>query len=185
MKKIILTAIVTASVALFCQHSEAAGITGDLAFAGVASFNTSSLATATQVNSWAATTQVGTGSFAGIPFGTSVTLATPYIFSPSTPTLGLWSVAGFTFDLATSVIVTQNSGTLDITGTGILSGNGFDPTPGMWAFTSQKAGGGTATSFSFSADTTSVPDGGSAVALLGIALAGIEAGRRLIRSRKA
>jgi VPDSG-CTERM motif len=33
--------------------------------------------------------------------------------------------------------------------------------------------------------TTAVPDGGSAVALLGIALAGIEGARRMIRARKA
>jgi VPDSG-CTERM motif len=71
---------------------------------------------------------------------------------------------------------------IDITGTGTLTGNGFDPTPGAWEFTSQSALGRRHLTFSFSADTSAVPDGGSAVALLGIALVGVEALRRKFKA---
>jgi hypothetical protein len=109
-------------------------------------------------------------------------MATPWIFNPSTPTPGLWSVGGFTFDLLSSTIVTQNAGLLAITGTGIVRGNGFDPTAMDWSFTTQSSGGRTRAVFSFSANGAAVPDGGSAVALLGIALTGIEVLRRKLRT---
>lgn len=175
------------SSALFSQQAEAAFISGNINFAGGVRFDTNSLATATRVNTWFdsngnagfSSVQVGsTGDFSGIAAGTQATMATPWIFNPSTPTPGLWSVAGFTFDLLSSTIVTQTSTFLNITGTGIISGNGFDPTAGTWAFSVQNAGGGTLTEFSFSANSNAVPDGGSAVALLGIALTGIEVLRR-------
>ena len=41
----------------------------------------------------------GTGDFAGIAPGTQATMAQPWIFNPSRPTPGLWSVGGFAFDL--------------------------------------------------------------------------------------
>jgi hypothetical protein len=91
----------------------------------------------------------------------------------------LWSVAGFTFDLLSSTVVTHTSGFLSIEGAGIVSGNGFDPTAMTWSFTSQNKGGST---FSFSGTgATVVPDGGSALALLGVALVGIELLRRKLR----
>jgi hypothetical protein len=109
-------------------------------------------------------------------------MATPWIFNPSTPTPGLWSVGGFTFDLLMSTIVTQNANFLTITGTGTITGNGFDPTSGTWAFSTQNSSGRPKTIFSFSADDAPVPDGGSAVALLGIALTAIEVLRRKLRT---
>lgn len=60
---------------------------------------------------------------------------------PSTAIPGLWSVGGFAFDLATATIDVQNSRLLSITGAGTLTGAGFDPTPGTWAFSTQSAGG--------------------------------------------
>jgi hypothetical protein len=64
-----------------------------------------------------------------------------------------------------------------------IDGAGFDPTPGTWAFSTQSAGGISQASFTFSADTAAVPDGGPTVALLGIALGGMEAVRRMLRAR--
>ena len=73
---------------------------------------------------------------------------------------------------------------LNIRGVGTVSGNGFEDTTARWAFSVQNAGGGTGDFFSFSANTASVvPDGGSAVALLGIGLVAIEFIRRKLRSR--
>jgi hypothetical protein len=78
--------------------------------------------------------------------------------------------------------LTQNASTLVIEGTGIVSGNGFDPTAMDWMFTTQSSGGRTRTQFSFSANGVAVPDGGSAIALLGLALTGTEILRRRLRS---
>jgi hypothetical protein len=107
-------------------------------------------------------------------------MAQPWIFNPSTPTPALWSVGGFTFNLLSSTIVTQNASFLSIKGTGIVSGNGFEPTAMDWAFTTQSSGGRSRQFFSFSANGA-VPDGGSAVALLGLALTGIEIFRRKVK----
>jgi VPDSG-CTERM motif len=49
-----------------------------------------------------------------------------------------------------------------------------------WSFTTQSSGGRTRTAFSFSANGVVVPDGGSAVALLGLALVGVEVLRRKV-----
>jgi hypothetical protein len=186
-----ILAVIAAGVvssALSIQEAQAAQINGTIDFAGSAKFDSTSLANATRVAVWrdvfgnAGFSNVAdtTGDFSSITLGTQATMATPWIFNPSTATPGLWSVGGFTFDLLGSTVVTQTATFLNISGTGVVSGNGFDPTAGTWAFTVQNAGGNH-TFFSFSANVATVPDGGSAVALLGIALAGIEFARRKLR----
>ncbi|MGI9113793.1 MAG: VPDSG-CTERM sorting domain-containing protein [Chthoniobacterales bacterium] len=163
--------------------AQAAPITGLLNISGTGTFDTTSLGTATSVVSFTNVTVGGgnTGSFASIPVGTSVTMAAPYIFSPSTGTPALWSVDGFFFDLQTSTITMQNNNNfLSITGTGTIFGpDGLDPTPGVWAFTSQNASGLPGSTFTFSANTAAVgvPDGGMTVALLGAGLLGMAAFR--------
>ena len=167
------------------KHAQATQINGDIQFAGEVAFDTNSLATATKVVTWFdvfhnagfSSVTSGTGDFAGIAPGTSAAMA-QWTFNPSTPTPGLWSVGGFTFDLLSSTVVTQNASTLVIEGSGTVSGNGFDPTAMDWSFTTQSSGGRTNTTFSFSANGVAVPDGGSAVALLGLALVGVEVLRR-------
>ena len=181
------------SCALFSQQAQATAIQGNINFAGGVQFDTNSLATATRLVTWfdsngnagfSSVAPGGTGDFAGIPAGTQATMAQPWIFNPSTPTPGLWSVGGFTFDLLTSTVVTHNATFLTISGTGIVSGNGFDPTNMEWSFSSQNAGGRPRTIFSFSANGVAVPDGGSAVALLGLALTGIEVLRRKLHDKE-
>jgi hypothetical protein len=200
MKKIILALLATGfiSCALVSQQVQAATVTGDIDFGGKVAFDTKSLLTAKKVVTWSTfskspvagfSTVTGTsGDFSTyVTVGDSAAMAQPWIFNPSTVTPSLWSVGGFTFDLASSTIVTQTTTLLYITGVGTITGNGFDPTAGTWSFTSYSFNGSGAPEnhFHFFANTTAVPDGGSAVALLGIALAGIEGARRLIRSRKA
>jgi hypothetical protein len=180
------------SCALFSQQVQATPIQGNINFAGAVQFDTNSLATASRVVTWfdsngnagfSSVQAGGTGDFAGIPAGTQATMAQPWIFNPSTPTSGLWSVGGFTFDLLSSTIVTQTASLLFVTGTGIVSGNGFDPTSMEWALSTQSAGGNLREIFSFSANGVAVPDGGSAVALMGLALTGIEVLRRKLSPR--
>ena len=180
------------------QQAQAARINGTIDFAGSVMFDTQSLATATQVTQWRdvfgnlgfSNVAASTGDFSTISLGTQATMAMPWIFSPSTVTPGLWSVGGFTFDLLSSTIVTQNATFLNISGTGIVSGNGFAPTNANWAFTVQNAALSTATArgglfYSFSANlaTQGVPDGGPSVAMLGIGLGVVEFIRRKFRLR--
>lgn len=179
----IALAILAAGVvgsAFTAPQAQADMINGAITFAGGAIFDTNSLATATRVNTFKDVTVMSRDNdfTSTVNVGDSVTMAEPYIFTPSTPTPGLWSVGGFTFDLASSTVVLQNSNFLLITGTGTISGNGFDATPGTWSFTSQTPMANGVFSFSAGSGSQGVPDGGTTVALLGFALAGIEVIRR-------
>ena len=201
-----MLAIGFVSCALFSQNASAnrivgglntpaTNIQGNINFAGAVQFDTHSLLTATRVNTWfdangnagfTSVTSGSTGDFAGIPAGTQATMAQPWIFNPSTATPGLWSVGGFTFDLLSSTIVAQTTTLLAISGTGTVSGNGFEPTSMEWMFTAQNAGGHDMTTFSFSANgiAAGVPEGGPAVALFGIALVGMEVLRRKLHDKE-
>jgi hypothetical protein len=191
LTKTILAVLVAGVVssAFSPQQAEAARINGTIDFAGAVQFDTGGggLATASSVVQWrdvfgnAGFSNVAdvTGDFSGIALGTQALMATPWTFNPSTFTPGLWSVGGFTFDLLSSVVITQTPNFLNISGTGTISGNGFDPTTANWAFTVQDAGGiHPFFSFSANAATQGVPDGGSAVAMLGIGLGLVELLRR-------
>jgi len=169
-----------ASVGLL-SSAQATPITGMLNIGGTATFDTTSLATAHSATFSDALVLGGnTGTFAGFAVGTPVVMSS-YTFDPSTMTNGLWSVNGFTFNLTSSVVQTPRSTTfLSISGVGIITGpEGFDATPGVWAFTSQNAGGHPHSTFSFSANTVAaaVPDGGMTIALLGTGLMGLAAFR--------
>jgi hypothetical protein len=97
----------------------------------------------------------------------------------------LWQIGGFTFDLSSSMVVSQpTDGTfLDVSGVGTMSGNGFDPTPGTWSFNSTQADGSSNPTFSFQANSAAVPEA-SSVALFGIGVLGL-LGRQALRRKAA
>ena len=163
------------SCGLFCQQAIAAGgpIKGSIDFIGTVTYDTTSLATATKVNIWNSSfVSKDTFDFSSISAGTNVGMGAPWMFNsgtPGTPLPGpakssLWQVGGFTFDLTSSTVVAQSGTFLNITGIGSASGNGFDPTPGTWSFTSTRANGQDSQTFGFQS-STAVPEG-STVALL-------------------
>jgi hypothetical protein len=78
-------------------------------------------------------------------------------------------------------LVTSTMTSLHIEAVGILEKNGGGDTAGSLIFDGHNLKG----TLSFTNTTAATPDGGSAVALLGIALAGMEGVRRVIRARKA
>ena len=140
---------------------EAAPINGSITIKGGAHLNTTSVNTATQVTGWLngnnlpPTVVSRSGDFATfVNVGAPVTMAAPWNFN-SGPLPGLWSVGGFTFNLTASSIVLQGNGFLSVSGTGMITGNGFDPTPGSWRFTTQNPPANGV--FSFSASTTASP----------------------------
>jgi len=178
-KTLLAIVAAVASVGLL-SSAQATPITGMLNIAGTANFNTSSLTTASSATFSDVLVLGGnTGTFAGFAVGTPVVMAS-YTFDPSTITNGLWSVNGFTFNLLSSTVVSRSANFLSVSGTGIITGPaGFDATPGVWAFTSQNAGGHPHDTFSFSANTEggAVPDSGMTLALLGAGLMGLAAFR--------
>jgi hypothetical protein len=182
LSKLVLAVLAAglATSAFTSQRVQGAMINGAITFAGGAVYDTTSLATATRVDAFSDVAVMSRdGDFAGfVNVGDSVTMTSPWVFMPSTPTPSLWNVGGFTYDLASSTVVLQNADFLVITGTGTISGNGFDPTPGTWSFTSQEPDANGVFSFSASGGSTGVPDGGTTVALLGMGLVGVEVLRR-------
>ena len=175
------------SCALFSQQAQAAQINGQILLGGRVTFD-APVGSATTVTQWFDVFQnpgmssvlATSGDFSFVPLLSSATMATPWVFNPSTPTPSLWHVGIWTFDLISATIVTQLPNFINVEATGIIHGTGFDDTPGTFQFTVT----GTGMRIGFAALTTAVPDGGSAVALLGLALIGIEGLRRKLRARK-
>jgi len=181
MKNIIKIAGVAAVALALTQAVQATPISGNIGFSGNVTYDTSSAGTATEVTSWI-NPVVGatpTGSFNIITPGTGVNFTTSiWSFNDASTINPFWMVDGFTFELLSSSIVVQGgtypAGFVFVSGTGIVSGNGYTPTQLSWSFTSQdpKAGSGP-DNWTFSASAASVPDGGATVMLLGIALSGV------------
>lgn len=95
------------------------------------------------------------------------------VFAPVDP---LWTIDGFSFKLShityINEVIIGTTEYLNLAGTGILSGNGFDPTSGSWTFSADGSDG----EFAFS--STNVPEPGIAL-LLGAGLIGFGISRKL------
>ncbi len=166
-----LLVVLALACAFFTSRAQARLVIGDIDFSGVVTFDTMSLATAKQVSNWNTSfVSRDTGDFSGISFGTHSVMSA-WAFNPSTPTPSLWTVGGFTFDLSNSVVASQSATFLNVSGVGSISGNGFDPTPGLWSFTSSNSNGNNSSTFSFQSNTVAVPENGSlALFTLGLSL---------------
>ncbi|HEV2330304.1 MAG TPA: VPDSG-CTERM sorting domain-containing protein [Verrucomicrobiae bacterium] len=185
MKLAGIAGIVAAMVAV--TSVQAVPINGTIAMGGELNLNTSSPSTATSVSSWPLVYVVAdSGSFGSISAFTMVNMsATPWVFSPQPGVAlnNLWNVGGFQFDFAGDT-VSQSGAFLDITGTGTMSGNGYDPTTFNWNLGLEQPVTTGPMEFTFSAAAgasaggSPVPDGGLTVAFLGLALAGVEGLRR-------
>lgn len=174
-------------------------ITGGLSFGGNATAqnssnaNVSDLTMATQIafpNNSGPTagfplgqyTTTGSGDFASVTPGSTVIMAPLLIFaSPQNlPINAFYSVGGFTFDLLTiATLPPVTSTALVLTGTGLFHKAGFTDTAGTYTLSLNTAAG----TYSFSASGAALPDGGTTVALLGLGLVAVEAGRRMLSAR--
>lgn len=118
------------------------------------------------------------GSYAGL-LGTMASYAN-FSYSPlSVTAVGGW-VAGTiwrldvdTYFVLNTITSISETGGLVLHGTGSAFHNAFDPTQGVWSFSADSTG----SAFAYSS-TTQVPDGGTTVALLGLALGGLAVLRR-------
>ena len=193
MKKTILAvlAIGALSCALFSQQAQATPISGTIRFVGGVHLDNNHLGLATTVVTWfdlglnpgRSNVLTGDGDFSGIAPGTQADMFNGWVFNPSTPTPGLWSVGGFTFDLASATIISQSNFFLNVLGEGTISGNGFDATPGTFSFTIDNANGRPRVLFGFAAEGSAVPtpDGGATVMLLGAAIGALGIARRFLK----
>jgi hypothetical protein len=210
MKKLsmLVGAVLASTVAL--QQAQANSLSGDIEFFGLkykTDKGTGTLGTfaspATKVTSVTSAHVVsGDGGYSAL-VGLGVTFNTPIIFTPPTPDSPLWTVVdgADTFIFAAT---TQGAVQFQYTYTGLaplptspvseiqFGGNGWGeevltanhadilagPTPGTWTLQLQKNG----TLVQFDAGSTTVPDGGLTVALLGGALAAMTLIRRRVAS---
>lgn len=123
-----------------------------------------------------------TGAFSGIAGNSAVFYFDGWVIGAPQP--NLWQVGGVSFNLqsaTTTFFSTPVPGFpgagdfLRIDGQGVLNGPGFSNTPANWTFATQGRG---TPYFSWSSSTSTVPDGGTTIALLGCSLLGLHGLRR-------
>jgi protein with PEP-CTERM/exosortase system signal len=182
MKKIILAILATAFVT-----AQAYAFSGTIAFDGTMTQSTKKGVTTNHFVNPFVTQSGASGDYAVVPAGVSTTMTnfsftgnntlTPTLTAPVTPQ---WTFTylgtTYSFDLTVLTSAFSSGGSISESGTGTAHINGQSAFA-TWSLD------GTGRNFHFSASvhTTAIPDGGSAVALLGIALTGIEVLRRKLR----
>jgi hypothetical protein len=190
--KINLMSLKTASLLLavtgFALNLQAipTSISGNISLSGTVSIDGTSFVTATRFTSFESVFVGGESALSGDYVGTSgaaVTI-TPYTWSPptaSTPVSPLWTFMSggntYSFDLnvlhmdyaSPTGLLLSGLGTARITGPGLEK---LDTT-GHWDFSAQTLGLSTFTFSSTTTVPTSVPDGGSTVAMLGATMLGL------------
>jgi hypothetical protein len=167
------SAVQAASVIGSINFSSGAG--GGVILQNAGGFATTDIPDAAGIQSWLVPQVDGqSGSFVSVPSGQSVSMPLTWIFTPSTPLSPLWTIAGpdnFAFHLASAIVELQTD-VLLISGTGTLTGTGFDDTPATWFFSTQ--GAATDDKFGWSSSTTAIPEFGTpalfSAALLGVCL---------------
>jgi protein with PEP-CTERM/exosortase system signal len=186
------------SCGVFSQQAQAAHLVGEIHMAGDVIFDTPNLGSSTTVETSIsvqgslnkATTFGATGDFAIVPALTEADMAHPWTFSPSTPTAPLWdlTMAGFpiSFDLETILSITRiGENFLNILARGTVHATGFDDTTALFSFTVNNPDGLTHDTYGFANATITtqipVPDGGTTVMLLGVAIGALGMARRFLK----
>ena len=193
MNRITKTILAALAIALFgsailCEQAQAIPINGSIEFFGKATpsgTSPGSPITVAFTNPWHSL--AGIGDYTGVSFGTAATFnnfsftgdGTGAVLSTSVSPLWSFSFGGihYSFDLLSLSNGHTAAGSMAFSGQGTAHADGFGDTPASWAL----QGSGQNFIFTLSSSTTTaagVPDSGTTVGLLGIALVGIAIFRR-------
>jgi hypothetical protein len=185
----VILAILAATLLLRAQ-TEATPITGSIEFAGsTTASGPSGGAPVTMhfIDPWQ--TVAGSGSYAGIPAETATMFNDLSFIGDGIaatllgPDMPIWTftigATTYSFDLAALTNGHVGAGMMDFSGTGIAHITGFDDIPASFAL----QGAGTNFDFILSSSTTatSTPEGGTTLAMLGLALLVIGVVRRTVK----
>lgn len=178
MKNKLAIIALAVSAMVFTQTSQAVPISGNIGFSGAVQLDTGSVQTASQAVAWIDNVVNATsGTFVSVANGTSVNLVSPWSFN-SGAIAGFWTVGGFTFNLASSSVYSQDSLFLNVVLTGTVTKAGYDATAFTGTFQVANPPANGIATYTSRLSFNSVPDGGSTVLLLGAALSGLTLVRR-------
>ena len=171
--KIFLTAAASLLALSLSTGASAALIDGSLAY------STLTGGSAWSFDHGANTITVGTGEvdfvsgdLAGpIALGDTIAALPTFTYDAFVPSVNIWNLGGFSFDLDSVTSYTQNPNNLYLTGMGTVSSAGFTDTSMGWTISGNQ--------FTFAAATVPEP---SVIALFGLGLLGLGLARRKIRS---
>jgi hypothetical protein len=187
----IKSSLVLLGCLLAASAAQAVTLTGGISLTGSFTTNTGDVNTATGFTSFSGVTPTSTGgtftaiptftpgniSMVGFNFGTTAAPALSGLVNP------LWSWTSgpnsISFNLNTISTVDHNPfDSLTVVGQGVFNGTVggvvYEATVGTFLLTANQGGG----TISFSSSQAAVPDGGTTIALLGAALAGLALVRR-------
>lgn len=185
MKKNKLLALVGAAalVAALTQTVHAIPITGNIGFSGAAQLDDDSVQAATKTVAWINTVvNGGSGSFAVVPINSPVVLMSPWSFTSGVIN-NFWTVGGFTFNLVSSSIHSQDSLFLNVVLVGTVTALNYDPSVFSGTFQVANPSANGQAIFTQRLSFSAVPDGGTTWILLGLSLVGIALIKRKMQNR--
>jgi len=145
--KNVIKLLLTCFISLAASSTYAATVNGSLTVGGVYDNMPSNTVTLTSAWATGATGDV-IGTVDGLPLGTGGVTASLDSFSAVN---GFFVVEGWTLDL-TSLAVNDLGTFLNLSGTGVLTGNGFDATSAIWTFSAENS-----TSYSMTVTAAGIP----------------------------
>ena len=196
MFKSVLATIAGALVAtgLLVQQAQAIPINGDIGFNGSGSGSSMGGTSTLTFGPMSVDPSLKTGAYAGVTTPQSVPFASiswtgsgnTAVLTPPGANSPEWTFTQggttYSFNLLSLQNAFMSGGTVSLAGTGIAFITGFDPTPAFFSVQGSGAGFTFTIVQSSTSATGQVPEGGSAIALLGLGLVGLEVLRRKLRT---